>query len=185
MNLQQLLGSHLKEAQDLPPQDRPKQSVLAPAPGLEVRLDVEHADAKNPNAATVVYWVLGDVDAAKFDAVTRVFGRVVKQPAFSELRTKQQLGYIVWSQLLTLEDTRGVKMTIQSSTASPVELYERMLSFLRDFVSTLEAMPEEEFQDALDGLVKMILQPPTRMRQETARIWQEIEDRTLRFHRGI
>lgn len=184
LELQKLLGTHLAEAKDLPAAMRPKQLVASLLPGLEVRMDVEHADPENPNGAAVVYWVLGDVDAGRFDAVTRVFGRVVKQPAFSELRTQQQLGYIVWSQSISLEDTRGFKMTIQSSTASPVVLYERILMFLREFEGTLEAMPEEDFQEAVDGLVKMILQPSTKMRQETARIWQEIEDQTLRFHRA-
>lgn len=184
LELHGLLASYLAGSQELPSDLRPKQVVSSLVPGTELRLDLEHADPENPNGAAVVYWVLGDVDADKFDAVTRVFGRVVKQPAFSDLRTKQQLGYIVWTQSVTLEDTRGFKMTIQSSTAPPVVLYERILTFLRGFLTTLEAMPEAEFQEALDGIVKMIVQPPTRMRQETGRIWQEIEDRTLRFRRG-
>ena len=60
----------------------------------------------------------------------RVLFHLLKEPAFNQLRTQEQLGYIVSSSLSPINKILGGKFVIQSSKFGPEYLESRINNFL-------------------------------------------------------
>jgi len=69
---------------------------------------------------------------------------MINEPVFDQLRTKEQLGYVVSSSMHEAYTTMGYRITIQSGKA-PLYLEDRIDSFLIEFTETLEMIEELEF----------------------------------------
>ena len=89
---------------------------------------------------------------------------------FNELRTEKQLGYAVGVSHVSVADYPGVAFLIQSSVANPEELMGHFDSFRADFVDHLEALEEEAFAEAKNGLLVSLREQPQNLNQEAARI---------------
>ena len=70
---------------------------------------------------------------------------IVQESCFNQLRTKEQLGYVVKCSKLSIFPTIGMTVLIQSSKpANYLEL--RIEHFFKDFYLNLEKMVESEFE---------------------------------------
>ena len=69
-----------------------------------------------------------------------VLAAILEAPFYGELRTKQQLGYIVSSGVKQQREVRSLVFTVQSGFADAVYLTERVFAFLNAFLPTLEAL---------------------------------------------
>ena len=88
---------------------------------------------------------------------------------FNELRTEKQLGYAVGVNSVSVGDYPGVAFLIQSSVANPEELMGHFDSFREDFVDHLEALEDETFEEAKNGLLVSLREQPQNLNQEAAR----------------
>jgi insulysin len=77
-----------------------------------------------------------------------VLANLIQAPYYSEMRTRQQLGYVVWSFTFNLEDEVKLGMVIQSGDYDPVELASRSDTLLATFPGVLREMPDEAFMKA-------------------------------------
>lgn len=77
-----------------------------------------------------------------------VLANLIQAPYYSEMRTRQQLGYVVWSFTFNLEDEIKLGTVIQSGDYDPIELVGRSDALLASFPDLLRAMPEEAFLKA-------------------------------------
>jgi insulysin len=91
-----------------------------------------------------------------------------------QLRTVEQLGYIVWCTVRLTYNTVGLRIIIQSSVASPATLDERIEAFLNTVPTLLRDLTADEFRDFRQSLVERKLEADKKLRQETSRYWQEI-----------
>ena len=85
-----------------------------------------------------------------------LFSQLVDTPFYAELRTRQQLGYIVGSSIAESEGVRGLVFSVQSSALPPPELEARVDGFLRGFRGTLAAMPEAELSAYREALAVQV-----------------------------
>lgn len=80
---------------------------------------------------------------------------ILSSSYFDQLRTKEQLGYIVTSKVLSIGDPyiKNMFMTlIVQSLKSPEYLIMRTEEFLTNFVNILNELPEDEFKNYIKGL---------------------------------
>lgn len=77
-----------------------------------------------------------------------VLNNLIQAPYYSEMRTRQQLGYVVWSFTFNLEDTIRLGFVIQSGDYDPLELVGRSDALVSSFPELLRGMPEEAFLKA-------------------------------------
>lgn len=173
-------------------------STWAPGP-FERRLngDVEmHFASKNPeeeNGCLLVTYQsqvpgfrgagLSTEKSLKHSAAIRVLCHMLREPLFDELRTKQQLGYIVSSYydigFSTREPSWGdqssdltsssflpsttpldfIVVNILSRKLSPPEIALRLDECLGTFRESLGTMPESEIRDHADALSQKLLKP--------------------------
>ena len=76
---------------------------------------------------------------------------LLEEPFFDELRTKQQLGYIVQSGLSPSGGTLVADFTVQGKHR-PEKIEQAIEGFLDSFADVLAAMPDEHFEKHRAGL---------------------------------
>ena len=86
------------------------------------------------NSAVQVYLQVGP-DNGEDWLLLVVLSRLLEQPFFEDLRTRQQLGYIVGSSVTENAGVRALVLTVQSAVQPPPELEKRIAAFLRAYLS--------------------------------------------------
>lgn len=108
-------------------------------------------------------------------AVLSLMGNMAYNSAYSQLRTKEQLGYIVSAQPRKASG-RGWSFVVmvQSSVALPSHLQERSEAWLLNFRKELEDMSLEEVETETDGVIAQLLGRITGLGEEVGKVWGDI-----------
>ncbi|EXJ75396.1 insulysin [Cladophialophora psammophila CBS 110553] len=139
------------------------------------------SDPANINHAIEYYLDIGHVMDLDLRAKAQLFSQMTDEPAFDQLRTKEQLGYVVWSGIRPAAVTMGYRVLIQSER-DPEYLETRINAFLLKFKSDLESMSDEEFEGHKRSLVNKRLEKLKNLDFETGRLWAYISGEYLNFY---
>jgi insulysin len=82
----------------------------------------------------------------QLDAALGVIARPLSEEFYHQMRTQQQLGYIVWAGAGDMRNVLNLYFIVQSAQYSADELGRRMAVFIPGFLRTFRALPEEAFQ---------------------------------------
>ncbi|MCF8720746.1 insulinase family protein [Nitrospina gracilis] len=126
----------------LPEDQRYKEEVAVLRSGEMVRFSKQVQDNNN-----ALYYTLqvGERDM-KRQAKLSLIASIVESDFYTQMRTNQQLGYIVWSFENRLEERLFFKMIIQSSNYSPFELQKRVEAWMETTGNLLDGLSDEEFE---------------------------------------
>lgn len=146
------------------------------------------APLPNLNQATsalTYYLHFGSIVDQKLRIVSALLTQILTEPAFSVLRTREQLGYIVScaSWLLPGGSENGLRIVVQSEK-KPGYLEERVEAFLEEMKIELEEMADEEFESHKTGLGKKWLEADKNLNEEASRLFTQIATGHLDFLRG-
>ena len=108
---------------------------------------------------------------------------MMEKPTFHQLRTVEQLGYIVWSGTDVREGVNGMRVIVQSAKKDADCLDRRVDAFLRKFRAVLQGMKWKKFRTFVRTLVGIKMQLPRTLVEETARYWYEISTQQYLFDR--
>lgn len=137
-------------------------------------------DPANVNHCIEYYVYVGSVIDRVLRAKTLLFAQMTEELGFDQLRTKEQLGYIVFTGIKTAATTIGYRVIIQSER--PTEyLEERINAFLALFGKTLQNMSTEEFESHKKSLINKRLEKIKNLDQESSRFWNHISGEYLDF----
>jgi insulysin len=176
----QLIESTLKP-RALPPSEwHLRRNVIVPE-GSNFIYKQKLGDPANVNHAIEYYLDVGHVMDLDLRARAQLFGQMTDEPAFDQLRTKEQLGYVVWSGVRPAAVTMGYRVLIQSER-DPDYLESRINSFLLKFKSDLELMSDEDFEGHKRSLINKRLEKLKNLDFETNRLWAYISGEYLNFH---
>jgi len=100
---------------------------------------------------------------------------------FHELRTNQQLGYVVGTGNLPLNRHAGLLLYVQSPIAGPVQLAEAIDDFLDEFPLTVLELSEAQWQASKNGLLAQIREPESNLRSRSQRLWTSIGNKDWQF----
>lgn len=101
------------------------------------------ADTNNNGWSQVIQFGTRD---PKLNAAIRVGHSLLKSSFYTELRTRQQLGYIVHSQISLSEKVLGVLFLIQSENFDPMDIAERVYKWKKDALPLIKKTSAEEFE---------------------------------------
>ncbi|CAD7936176.1 unnamed protein product [Amoebophrya sp. A120] len=104
-------------------------------------------NANDPNSATVMYIQTGNYCLTKPEsrseaeiskviqtrALNMLLAQLFAQPFFADLRTKQQLGYLVSARADFVNGMTGMQFRVQSSHTNCAEIEQRILTFFNNF----------------------------------------------------
>tara|TARA_R110002073_G_scaffold36761_3_gene106889 strand:+ start:1636 stop:4497 length:2862 start_codon:yes stop_codon:yes gene_type:complete len=155
-----------------PPLPDRKVLRLAAGEGLLYRVDVPHDD-------TVVAWYLqGADDSWKDRAATALTAQIMSSGFFQELRTQQQLGYVVGAYNYPRLEVPGLLMLVQSPVADANTVAEAMQAFMASVEQTLD---EAQFERHKTSLISDILRPDKNLNERAEFYWQSIARKESNF----
>ncbi|XP_068625858.1 insulin-degrading enzyme [Battus philenor] len=141
--------------------------------------EVENSVHKSSCAS--LYYACG-VRATRPNVALELLAQALAEPCFNVLRTKEQLGYIVFSGVRRANGVQGLRIIVQSDR-HPEYLEERIEAFLEGAKEYLEKMTEEEFLKHRSALAAQRLEKPKRMSSKASQIWSEIVVQMYNFDR--
>ncbi|XP_060185604.1 insulin-degrading enzyme-like 1, peroxisomal isoform X2 [Lycium barbarum] len=113
----------------------------------------------------------------------QLFVLIAKQPAFDQLRSVEQLGYITSLSRTSDAGVRGLQLIVQSSVKDPRYIELRFQAFLKTLEAQLHDMSDDEFKRKVNALIDIKLEKFKNLSEETNFFWWEISGGTLRFDR--
>ncbi|XP_052289862.1 insulin-degrading enzyme-like 1, peroxisomal isoform X4 [Citrus sinensis] len=131
----------------------------------------------------LVHYIQVHRDDFLMNVALQLLNLIAKQPAFHQLRTVEQLGYITALRRRNDFGIHGVQFIIQSSVKGPKYIDLRVESFLQMFESKLYEMTSDQFKNNVNALIDMKLEKHKNLNEESGFYWHEISDGTLKFDR--
>jgi insulysin len=140
-------------------------------------------DPANVNHCIEYLLFVGDKANRALRAKVLLLDQMAHEPAFDQLRTKEQLGYVVFSGARMTATTMGYRFIIQSEK-TPQYLEERIDSFLTGYAETLAQMSDSEFEGHKRSLITKRLEKLKNLDQESTRLWSQIDGEYFDFELG-
>ncbi|XP_018580177.1 insulin-degrading enzyme [Anoplophora glabripennis] len=112
-----------------------------------------------------------------------LFAQIIQEPCFNILRTKEQLGYIVFSGVRRSNGVQGLRIIVQSDR-HPTYLDSRIEEFLQNMLDYINEMSDEEFSRHREALAAQRLEKPKQLSTQTNRYWSEITAQQYHFDRA-
>ncbi|KAI0077374.1 LuxS/MPP-like metallohydrolase [Panus rudis PR-1116 ss-1] len=173
IHIAESVEARLASARVLPPLERPQTRSLLLPTGCNLVLENDVTDPEELNSSITYYCQFGDIADGRLRPILALIVHILKEPAFSQLRTVEQLGYIVATAFWSATGSMGLGIKIQS-LKSPAFLEQRIEAFLTQFRDQLSEMSEEEFEGKKDGLAIRMLEKTKNLRDEASRFWNHI-----------
>jgi insulysin len=133
----------------LPADRRPGQDVVNLPDGKPL---VKRFATRTDNNAWARFLQFGERDP-KREAIIRIGTSHLEPGFYGEMRTKQQLGYIVGSGPLLRDDGQGVYYLIQSGTYAAGEVAKRANAYLAEAIPAMRDMDPEAFETIRTGVI--------------------------------
>lgn len=130
------------KSQPLPEGERYQEVVEVLDPGKVIRFSRQIADNNNSIYYTLQMGERGFEEQARSSMVASI----VESDFYTQMRTNQQLGYIVWSFQNQIEERLFFKMIIQSAGYGPFELQKRIEAWMKKSGKLFTDLSDEEFE---------------------------------------
>jgi len=166
----------------LPAQHRRLREVVLPDQTAYVYNRVNQVHA---SSSVELYYQVG-LQETRTNAILELFCQIVNEPAFDTLRTKEQLGYIVFSGVRRSNGVQGLRVIVQSDqSASYVD--DRIEAFLAKMGSEIldGSLTQEQFDNHVKALATKRLEKPKKLSAQAARWWGEVVCQQFNFDRDV
>ncbi len=171
-NLQSLLENQLSIGNVTPIKSKVKEFDRS----MILEVEIDHEDA-----AMAIYVQDEDEDIST-RATSTLVGQMLRTPYFSDLRTDQQLGYVVSAGSRLMNDRNGLIFLVQSPVQGADYLEAATQSFLKKYLQSLVGMAEPEFEQHKEGLINNLLQKDKNLGQRSQRYWSDLKKDNLSFN---
>jgi insulysin len=130
------------QSQPLPKEERFEQvvEVLDPSENIVFSRKVED------NNNSLAYGLQIGEKSLDRSATAQLLASIIESDFYTQMRTQQQLGYIVWSFNQTIENRMFMRFVIQSANHSPFELKRKVDAWLQGTGELLDNLTDEEFE---------------------------------------
>ncbi|MGX9417281.1 insulinase family protein [Vibrio sp. WJH972] len=168
--------------QTLLAQDQRYEESLRPLIMLGNQGSLQHEIKCNQEDSAVVVYHQCENILPRNIALYSLANHLMSATFFNEIRTKQQLGYMVGTGNLPLNRHPGIVLYVQSPHASPTELMKSIDEFLNAFYMVLLELNEYQWQSSKKGLINQMSTPDTSLRSRAQRLWVAIGNKDLEFN---
>ena len=132
------------------------------------------------NSAVVADFQVGQ-RSPELQAALMVIDTLMQPQFYNDLRTSQQLGYIVNSGMTVMEKTLGLIFIIQSGEYNTETLEQRMDAFLEKFNDYLKELPYTELNHIKKSVLNSKLQKTTSVTAEAGRLFMLAFEQNAEF----
>ncbi|XP_063933209.1 nardilysin-like [Zophobas morio] len=138
------------------------------------------------NSVVENYYQLGRMSVRRL-VVLQLLEYIMCEPCFSQLRTREQLGYAVSCSYRNTDGVLGFSFHVRTpSDKYPVAFVDaRIENFLSFFLDYLLNMRAREYETLIEAFIEAALQSHSCLTDEVAQNWVEIYEGTLLFDRHL
>ena len=144
---------------------------------IQTHLSIDHKDF------AILRYYQGRNDSLGETVRVMLLRQVMRSEFFHQLRTEQQLGYVVAVVNQGMDRVPGFSLLVQSPSTSVGKLEEAIDQFLLDFDQQLQDMPKEEFERHRQAVLTGLREKPKSLAEQSARFWGSIDIRDYTFSR--
>ena len=140
-----------------------------------VQLDKKYSYAftsESNNHALLMIMTLGSRNP-QHDALLRIIDTHIGSPFYTELRTKQQLGYIVHAGLHYRKRVLGLRFIVQSGSHDPLAIQQRIENFLPLMAVQLAGLSDNKLADYRHSIIAKLQQPEKNIFERHQRLQAE------------
>ncbi len=112
-----------------------------------------------------------------------LLNQFIQPHLFNELRTRQQLGYLVGSTYMPIEQRPHVLLYVQSSQYDAAHLCQALEEFRENLVTQIDERIEAELEQVKSYLIRKLREPDTNLRLRSQRLWNTISPPEINFDR--
>lgn len=150
--------------------------------GTSWLLATKHPNPDEVDGAVLLWLQLGQLSLPADAAASIVLGELLDQPFFTQLRTEQQLGYIVQAKASSEREHWFLRFRVQSSK-SPTTVSDSIHAFVDSIGKLLASSSRSSFDGIVRSMSAELLEPPKSLQEVGDSDWQEIVSGAHRFHR--
>ncbi|WP_024871068.1 insulinase family protein [Tolumonas lignilytica] len=132
------------------------------------------------DSALLLYYQSAEKDANSIACYT-LANHIMSSPFFHDLRTQQQLGYVVGTGNLPLNRHPGLVFYVQSPVMAPDGLLAAIELFIDAFHMQLLEMNEQTWLSNKQGLISQLTEADANLRARSQRLWGSIGSRDFSF----
>lgn len=128
-------------------EELPELRTIALEEKKSFHIEIPLEDKSNENSCNLTYYEVGPIgDDSKEKLINDIVMQCLDEPFYADLRTKQQLGYVVYCRALKVEDTNGNVFCVQSPQKSAEYIVNSINTFLVLYRDKIKNMTDEEFE---------------------------------------
>ncbi|XP_011268023.1 insulin-degrading enzyme isoform X2 [Camponotus floridanus] len=153
----------------------------------EIRLEdgchflFEAENKLHKSSCTEIYYQTG-LQSTESNMLLELLAQIILEPCFNILRTKEQLGYIVFSGVRRTNGAQGLRIIVQSDK-HPQYVEKRIDLFMDSMWDQISTMPEEQFEKYKRALATIRLEKPKMLSSLCGMFWNEIVSQQYNFDR--
>ncbi|KAF2746080.1 LuxS/MPP-like metallohydrolase [Sporormia fimetaria CBS 119925] len=155
------------------PDQIPIRRTLVLPPGSNFIYERELKDPANVNHCIEYSIYLGNARDRNLRAKMLLLAQMTDEPCFNQLRTIEQLGYVVFSGASVSDNWAGYRILIQSEKDCRY-LEGRIEHFLTMWEESLAKMSEEDFEGHKQAVIRKRLEKLKNLTQESNRFWTHV-----------
>ncbi|WP_420885599.1 pitrilysin [Candidatus Profftia lariciata] len=115
-------------------------------------------------------------------AHSNLLSQIIQPWFYDQLRTKEQLGYAIFSYPLCIGNRWGIGFLLQSNHESPEYLYNRYLEFYNKVDKRLKILKEKDFNQYKFSLLSQLHRHPQTLNEESARLFNDFNHGNFEFN---
>ena len=150
--------------------------------GARLILVIENAKGESGNSAVEYYCEIGESDD-RLRSQLDLFVAMTSQRVFDRLRTKETLGYIVFSGVCSTQAVLGYRILVQSEK-DPIVIEKRIEALLVELEGFLSSITDEQFNQFKSAAIHKQTQEPQDLLHEGDIVWEAISSRRYDFDKG-
>ncbi|GAB2781309.1 insulinase family protein [Halomonas shantousis] len=135
------------------------------------------------NEYAVLRYLQGPDRSLAAQARLAVIGQLIDAPFYTQLRTEEQLGYVVRAGYQPLLDAPGLNLLVQSPDTSSEVIQSRLDAFLKGFDQRIAALDEERLAPYRQAVHDRLLERDQSLGGLTDRLWQTLAYDDITFDR--
>lgn len=144
--------------------------------GEAARVEINLKDEKNVNSCIEYYiQVENSLSNTRMRTLTDLLETIMHEPCFNQLRTKEQLGYVVFLGVRLSRTAIGFRVLVQSERLTAYLEY-RIEEFLKQFLKYVKGITLEHFNDYKKALKDKKLAKLKNLGEEVSRFWEAVAD---------
>jgi len=156
-------------------------------PNTIQRIDFEVQEKTNENSCLITYFqhgLMGDgEEGLKNELLNQIVAQYMDEPFFNQLRTQEQLGYVVISRHKVVRDVLGYWVMVQSEKQGCSHLRNSMDKCLEEFREKVQKLSDEDFQKSRDSVLTTISEKVKNQNEAFAQDYGEIVHHRYQFDR--